>query len=345
MRFIVLGLAIVVAGFLAWYVNQQVTESKSLKEALEKATRPIVTQAAAPQNMTAILVADRNLSAGTILKPNDFSFKPWPLEAVNTNYKTKENTPAFENLAGALVRKDITAGEPITNAALTNPGDQGFLAGVLRPGTKAVSIAVSDTTGVAGFIFPGDYIDLILVQTLSQKSISAASSPSPTEERISQTIARNIRVVARGFSIDKPWIKPVLSKDDREKQDQGSGGAPAPVLSQNPGTLTLEVTPNVAEMLLLANETGKVSAILSPLLGDGGKISSEQKQKLATYPYMIESVLDASYRKTAVTTEQVRPARSEEQKIVAEDSGVSVFRAKQAAGTNNIPTSAPNNAK
>jgi pilus assembly protein CpaB len=320
MRFIVLGFAVLVAGLLAWYVNQQVTESKNLKEALERATRPVITQTAAPQNMTAILVANQNLSVGTILKASDFSFKPWPLDAVNPNYKTKENTPQFENLAGALVRKDITAGDPITNAAIMNPGDQGFLASVLRPGTKAISIAVSDTTGVAGFIFPGDYIDLILVQTLPQKPVATMGnqgvpqSSSPEAERISQTIARNIRVVARGFSVDKPWAPPVLSKEDQEKQNQAGGGAPAPapVLSPSPGTLTLEVTPDVAEMLLLANDLGKVSAILSPVLGDEKESSAAQKQQSKNYPYGIESVLDPSFKNTKVTAEQVRPAELED---------------------------------
>jgi Flp pilus assembly protein CpaB len=338
MRFIVLGLAVVIAVFLAWYVNQQASESKNLKEALERATRPVATQAAAPQSMTTILVADKNLSAGTLLKPSDFSFKPWPLDAVNPNYKTKENTPAGENIVGALVRKDITAGDPITNAAITSPRDQGFLAGVLRPGTKATSIVVNDTTGVSGFIFPGDYIDLVLVQTLPQKTVASTdrqkSGVSVTSERVSETIARNIRVIARGFSIDKPWASPALSKEEQEKQQANNGQpvaqAPAPALSQNAGTLTLEVTPELAEMLLLATDIGRVSAILSPALGEGKEISSEQQEKLKTYPYMMESVLDASYNKTAITGDQVSPALAESLKGGG-DANISVFRAKQGA--------------
>jgi len=329
MRFIILGLAIAVAGFLAWYVNQQASESKNLKEALEKATRPVVQQAAAPQNMSEILIAEGNLSAGTILKPSDFAFKAWPLDAVNPNYKTKANTPSIDSLVGSLVRKDIIAGEPITNAALTNPGDQGFLAGVLRPNTKAISIAVSDISGVSGFIFPGDYIDLILTQTLT-KATTTATQSTPTDNRVSETIARNIRVVARGFSIDKPWAAPALTEAEKEKQKSSGKAAAAPVLSPNAGTLTLEVTPELAEMLLLATDLGKLSAILSPLLGDGKGLSDDVKQKINTYPYMIESVLDAAYKKTVTTSDQVSPARAASQQGVTE-TNVTVFRAKQSS--------------
>lgn len=339
MRFIILGVAIVVAGFLAWYVNQQASESRNLKEALEKATRPVVQQTASPQNMTEILIANENLPTGTILKPTDFSFKPWPLDAVNPNYKTKANTPSLDSLVGSLVRKDITAGEPVTGSSVINPGDQGFLAGVLRPNTKAISIAVSDTTGVANFIFPGDYIDLVLTQTLPKVTVastdtSATASPaSAIENRVSETIARNIRVVARGFSIDKPFAAPALTEEQKAAQQNNGGASPAPTLSPNAGTLTLEVTPELAEMLLLAPDLGRLSAVLSPILGDGKGLSDETKQQLQTYPYMIESVLDASYRKSIITSEQVSPARAAalEGKTGA-GTDVTIFRAKQSSG-------------
>ena len=67
-------------------------------------------------------------------------------------------------MIGTVVRNPITAGQPITKGSLVGPNDRGFLAAALGPGMRAVTVPVSTTSGVAGFIFPGDRVDMVLTQ-------------------------------------------------------------------------------------------------------------------------------------------------------------------------------------
>src|SRR3546814_14039383 len=75
--------------------------------------------------------------------------------------KTDVNT-----LVGTVVRHAITAGQPLTQGALVHPDDRGSLAAALGPGMRAVTVKVSKEEGVAGFVFPGDRVDVLLSQKL-----------------------------------------------------------------------------------------------------------------------------------------------------------------------------------
>src|SRR5690606_9717409 len=92
-----------------------------------------------------------------------------------------------ESLNGTVVRNAITAGQPLTKGAIVSPGDRGFLAAALGPGMRAVTIPVSSLTGVAGFVFPGDRVDLMLAQSVKCDGQAL---------KISETVLRSPRVLA-----------------------------------------------------------------------------------------------------------------------------------------------------
>ena len=69
-----------------------------------------------------------------------------------------------------------------------SPGDRGFLAAALGPGMRAVTVPVSAKTGVAGFVFPGDRVDLVLTQTVT------GDDGQPL--KAAETVLRNLRVLA-----------------------------------------------------------------------------------------------------------------------------------------------------
>ncbi|HKX23142.1 MAG TPA: Flp pilus assembly protein CpaB, partial [Rhizorhapis sp.] len=135
-----------------------------------------------------VLVATRALPVGTIIEPDSFRFQPWPKELVEQAYFLKgETDPA--SLAGTVVRNAITAGQPLTQGSLVKPGDRGFLAAALGPGMRAVTVPVSAQSSVAGFVFPGDRVDLVLTQ-------SVAGGGDGEALKVSETIMRNLRVLA-----------------------------------------------------------------------------------------------------------------------------------------------------
>ena len=136
------------------------------------AARSIFAGASSPQAEAApvpkgpkVLVANRALPPGTIITADAIGFQQWPEELVQDAYFI-DGESDISKLIGTVVRHAVTAGEPVTQGSLVAPGDRGFLAAALGPGMRAVTVPVSAKTGVAGFVFPGDRVDLVLTQTV-----------------------------------------------------------------------------------------------------------------------------------------------------------------------------------
>lgn len=203
------------------------------------------TQAQPQDNLPQVLVATRPLPVGTILTPDSFRYQPWPKELVQQVYYIKgESEPP---LAGTVVRVALTAGQPITQGALVKPGDRGFLAAALGPGMRAVTIPVSSQTGVAGFVFPGDRIDLVLTQTVE----GGGDGPAL---KTAETIIRNIRVLATDQRTDK------TTSDDGKTEVQTFS------------TVTLEATPRIAEKIALAQALGQISLSLRSIADNNAEL-------------------------------------------------------------------------
>jgi pilus assembly protein CpaB len=137
-----------------------------------------------------VLVAKKALPAGTIIDPDSFTLQPWPKELMQSAYYV-EGQPDGDpkKLLGTVVRYPITAGQPVTRGSLVGPQDRGFLAAALGPGMRAITVPVNVSSGVAGFVFPGDHVDLVLTQ-----QVQGGGDGAPL--KVSETIIRNLRVLA-----------------------------------------------------------------------------------------------------------------------------------------------------
>lgn len=187
----------------------------------------------------AVLVAAANLPTGLFLKEEHLRWQEWPSDATDPNYLLKENTD-LKTLIGSVVRRAITAGEPITGAKIVKPGDRGFLAAVIAPGMRAITVGISETSGVAGLIFPGDRVDLLLTHELPGEN-----SESNEDRRASETVLENVRLLAIGKSLNDLGESPVDGK-----------------------TATIEVTPKQAEMVAVLVELGRLSLSLRGLANE-----------------------------------------------------------------------------
>ncbi len=180
-----------------------------------------------------VLVATRAMPVGTIIEPDSFRFQPWPKDLVQSAYYIKgEVDPAA--LSGTVVRYAITAGQPMTQGSLVKPGDRGFLAAALGPGMRAVTVSVGAATSVAGFVFPGDRVDLVLTQEVGGDGPALKTS---------ETIIRNLRV---------------LATDQRTTNTNDEGKAEVRTFS----TVTIEATPRIAEKIAVAQTIGQLSLSL-----------------------------------------------------------------------------------
>src|ERR1043166_7228108 len=113
---------------------------------------------------TQVLVAVEALPSGQFIQAQQVRWQSWAPEHVTEAFIVKDpkNEQANSDVVGAVVRKGIQAGEPIMHGDVVKPKDRGFLSAVLDPGKRAVAVPITNVTGIAGFVFPGDRVDLIL---------------------------------------------------------------------------------------------------------------------------------------------------------------------------------------
>jgi pilus assembly protein CpaB len=195
---------------------------------------------------TQVLVAKRDLPAGTFVKPEHLRWQSWPESGLDRAF-ARAGKREKRDFVGSVVRKGLIAGEPLTDRRVVKPGTRGFLSAVLSPGSRAVSVPVDASSGIAGLVFPGDRVDLIL----SHKFHSALDTgPLQRARRASETLLTNLRVLAIDQSTDDQKGKPILGK-----------------------TATLEVTPKQAEIVTLALALGKLSMSLRSLAGGGDPVA------------------------------------------------------------------------
>ena len=184
-----------------------------------------------------VLVARKDLPVGQIIDAESLTFQPWPKEMVGAAYYTEGAPDAdMSKLLGTVVRYPITAGQPLTRGAVVGPNDRGFLAAALGPGMRAVTVPVNQTSGVAGFVFPGDRVDLMLTQEV------AGGGEGPAL-KVTETVVRNIRVLAT----------------DQRTDSKGEDGK---TLVKTFSNVTFEATPRIAEKIAVAQSVGSLSLAL-----------------------------------------------------------------------------------
>lgn len=219
--------------------------------------RSLFSGAAAPEAEAApiptgpkVLVAQRALPTGTIITADALGFQAWPEEMVQDAYFI-DGESDISTLLGTVVRHPVTAGEPVTQGSLVSPGDRGFLAAALAPGMRAITVPVDARTGVAGFVFPGDRVDMVLTQEVGGDGGALKTS---------ETILRNLRV---------------LATDQSTTQETNEVGD---TVVREFRTVTIEVTPKIAEKVAVAQTIGQLSLSLRSLADN----QSELERALAS---------------------------------------------------------------
>jgi pilus assembly protein CpaB len=186
-------------------------------------------QTAAAGGLRPVVVAAAPIPRGAALAPNVLKVVNYPADAVPPGAVASVadlGTPGSPT--GRLSLRTLSPNEPVLMNGVTGPGGKLTLAGVVAAGMRAVSVRSNDVAGVAGFVLPGDKVDILLTR-------SNADGGQP----VTQVLAENVRVLG----IDQ------LSDDSADK----------PVVAR---AVTIEVTPDQADIISLAQAVGNVSFTL-----------------------------------------------------------------------------------
>lgn len=230
---ILLGVAILMAVFTSvatynWLERQRYTPKPILSSVTEMQTQGVV-------------VAAVNLSWGTKLTAEMLKLVPFPSQSL-----PQEAFSSIESLAGRVLIAPVVANEPLIEAKLA-PLDvtKGGVAAITKPAKRAMAVKVDDIVGVAGFIHPGNQVDVLVTMTQSPP--------------VTKTVLQNVLVLAAGTELEK------RGKDEK----------PQPVR-----VITVEVSPEEAEKLALAANEGRLQMALrnplnvEPILTKGATVSS-----------------------------------------------------------------------
>lgn len=188
-----------------------------------------------PPAPIAVLVAAAPLQAGTLLKEADLRERETPPDQLPEGALVTSPELRAE-LRGAMLRRYLEAGELIGRGDVLRPRDRGFLAAVMRAGARAVSVGVDAVSGAAGLISPGDLVDLILTQELGGTDV-------PVGRRV---VGETVLEAARVIAVD-------------QQLTQGAAPQAGPASGQVARTVTLEVLPDQAERVAVAQRLGRLT--------------------------------------------------------------------------------------
>ncbi|NQU59500.1 MAG: Flp pilus assembly protein CpaB [Rhodospirillales bacterium] len=243
----ILVLALAVAG-VSTYLIQRFGGEENLEELQKQAQKPKVR----------VLVATRDLAPGEPLTPETMTWQVWVDESLNKQFivveKDDQEAKRIKDFVGGIVRAPILEGEPILASKVFKSDKPGFLAGVLKAGMRAVSFTVSATSATAGFILPGDRVDILLThdklnQALRKKRGAGSGGEGGVRVPSMMVLAQVTETIMKDLN--------VLAVNSVVALKEGT--------TIKASTITLELTPKQAEMMVTARTMGKISMVLRSL--------------------------------------------------------------------------------
>ncbi len=174
-----------------------------------------------------IVVAAQPLAFGTTLSRDNVTEIPWASASLPEGAFATARDLLQDG--SRVVLASLDRNEPVLHSKVTEPGQRGSLSSLVKGGMRAVTVRVDDVRGVAGFILPGDFVDIVLI----------GDDSSARHEGYSETLLQHVKVLAIDQLASERQEHPTVAK-----------------------AVTVEVTPDDAQKLLLASNIGKLSLVL-----------------------------------------------------------------------------------
>lgn len=265
--------------------------------------------AAEEGRLVQIAVARVPLEYGAVLTSENIRMVSWP--------STSLPSGAFQSLKGLygaaeprVVLRPIEAGEPILPGKITGFGGRASLSELLDTDMRAVSVRISDVAGVAGFVLPGDRVDILLTRTPKLDGEVGEVEP------VTDILLQNVGVLAIDQSPNEKKTEPVVGKTATLAVDQQ--GAQKLALAGQVGTLSMALRNAVnqdefASTTVGTRDLGQGSTGPSLYAGAGEKRTAPA---FAANPFPYPAMPAVTGTRTAAPAIRRRPANSVSVEIV-----------------------------
>jgi pilus assembly protein CpaB len=229
-RIIVLGAALAAGGVAAY-----------LASGSPEVPAPIqIVQQTQTMKTAEVLVSAAEIPLGALVQDKDLRWQTWPLDGAAGMVTKAEQPSALKDFTGTIARMSLIAGEPIRREKLIKADQGGVMSALLPSGMRALAITIDNrgANTAGGFILPNDRVDVIRIYR-----DEAATKVQGNDVMVSETLLRNVRVLAIGQNIQER---------NGEKVVVGE-------------TATLELDPRQVETVILAQRLGQLSLSLRSL--------------------------------------------------------------------------------
>ncbi|TJU99406.1 MAG: Flp pilus assembly protein CpaB [Mesorhizobium sp.] len=244
-----------------------------------------------------VVVAAEPLKFGDMLTEDKLREIAWPAGAVPAGaFKTTKEALAGEGTKQAL--QAIGTNEPVLATKITGPGQRATLSAVLGEGMKAVSIRVNDVLGVAGFVFPGDRVDILLTRT--------ARGDDGTDKSFVDVLLQSMKVLAVDQVADESKDSPTVVK-----------------------SVTLEASTKDAQKLTLAAGAGQLSLALRQAAASKG----ETTERVTLSDLTGETPEDVAKRQAELDKKAAAEAEAAADRKHAEDKIAGLTQAVERVGS------------
>ncbi|GLQ76955.1 Flp pilus assembly protein CpaB [Mesorhizobium huakuii] len=244
-----------------------------------------------------VVVAAVPLKFGDMLTDDKLREIAWPAGAVPAGaFKTTKEVLAGEGAKQAL--QAIGTNEPVLASKITGPGQRATLSAVLGEGMKAVSIRVNDVLGVAGFVFPGDRVDVLLTRTVR--------GDDGTDKSFVDVLLQSMKVLAVDQVADESKDSPTVVK-----------------------SVTLEASTKDAQKLTLAAGAGQLSLALRQAAASKG----ETTERVTLSDLTGETPDDVAKRQAELDKKAAAEAAAAEERKRADDKIAGLTQAVERVGS------------
>jgi pilus assembly protein CpaB len=234
--------------------------------------------AAAKGDITQVAIAAANIPRGTTLRAELIDFVDWPAATLPKGATTKATVAS---LSGRILAHDVEKGEPLLEVHLASKDKGAGLAAVLPDNERAMTVMVNEVIGVAGFIHPEDFVDVIATMS--------ASPSNNSQEMRAKIILQNVKVMAVGQEMVTEDSKPVKVS-----------------------VVTLLVNAEQSEKLALASTQGKI------LLTLRSRVDAAEVNTPGVSPPELFGLVKAPPPPAASSMHHVRPAPKEQKQDTKE---------------------------